>query len=317
MLNVPELERRWKRHRRRKFIPLYTAISIALITSVLLLFIYLSPDVKKFSTVQNQKITPNQVAVSNEKKQTKPTAALPIAASDSNTTSPKKPPLNEQTASPDLEAAQSAPSNAPKLAPSMAFMKDVENEVLDYYFQDAASSASLSSAASIVEPKATPDSTTELPSIQAHPITTPKRTNDGVAAMETKKSKISEAPHTQKIIFQEEKAPDRVMHIQRENDMKDIQDVIARFKKNKNPALSLFVAKRYYRIGNYQQAYNYALITNELDNNIEDSWLIFAKSLYKLGQTKMAVKTLKTYQSDSGSVKAKITLDQMTEGNFE
>jgi len=317
MLNVPELERRWKRHRRRKFIPLYTAISIALITSVLLLFIYLSPDVKKFSTVQNQKTTPNQVAVSNEKKQTKPTAALPIAASDSNTTSPQKPHLNEQTASPDLEAAQSAPSNAPKLAPSMAFMKDVENEVLDYYFQDTASSVSLSSGAAVVEPKDTPHSNTELPSIQAHPIPTTKQTSDGAATTHKKKPQVSEASPAQNSAFQEPKAPPRIMHIQRENDMKDIQDVIARFKKNKNPALSLFVAKRYYRIGNYQQAYNYALITNELDNNIEDSWLIFAKSLYKLGQTKMAVKTLKTYQSDSGSVKAKITLDQMTEGNFE
>ncbi|MEJ2469241.1 MAG: hypothetical protein P8Y51_09345, partial [Campylobacterales bacterium] len=107
------------------------------------------------------------------------------------------------------------------------------------------------------------------------------------------------------------------MMIQRENDMKDIQDVIARFKKNKNPVLSLFVAKRYYQIGNFQQAYNYALITNELDSGIEDSWLIFAKSLYKLDQKDMAIKTLKTYVQDSSSVKAKITLDQMEKGTFE
>lgn len=107
------------------------------------------------------------------------------------------------------------------------------------------------------------------------------------------------------------------MLIQRENDMKDIQDVVARFKKNKNPALSLFVAKRYYRIGNYQQAYNYALITNELDSNIEDSWLIFAKSLYKLDQKEMAIKTLKTYYEESGSVKAKITIDQMEKGSLQ
>lgn len=106
------------------------------------------------------------------------------------------------------------------------------------------------------------------------------------------------------------------MHIQRESDMKDIQDVIARFKKNKNPALSLFVAKRYYNIGNYQQAYNYALITNELDSNIEDSWLIFSKSLYYLNQKEMAIKTLQTYYQDSGSVKAKIALDQMNNGEL-
>ena len=107
------------------------------------------------------------------------------------------------------------------------------------------------------------------------------------------------------------------MLIRRENDMKDIQDVIKRFKKNKNPALSLFVAKRYYRIGSYQEAYNYALMTNELDSNIEDSWLIFAKSLYKLDQKEMAIKTLKTYYDDSGSVKAKITLDQMKKGTLK
>ena len=97
----------------------------------------------------------------------------------------------------------------------------------------------------------------------------------------------------------------------------DINDVIRRFKKNKNPALSLFIAKRYYEMKNYQKAYNYALVTNEIDNNIEESWLIFVKSLVKLGQKEMAVKTLNSYIEHSGSTRAKLLLEDIAQGTFQ
>ena len=70
----------------------------------------------------------------------------------------------------------------------------------------------------------------------------------------------------------------------------DIDSVIKRFNENNNPVLSLFIARKYYELGDYNKAYNYALITNRINNDIEDSWIVFAKSLVKMGKKDKAVK---------------------------
>jgi len=97
----------------------------------------------------------------------------------------------------------------------------------------------------------------------------------------------------------------------------DLKDVIRRFKKNKNPALSLFIAKRYYQLGKYQKSYNYALMTNEIDKNIDESWIIFSKSLVKLGQHELAIVTLKSYLKSSQSTQAEILLRKIESGSFK
>jgi len=107
------------------------------------------------------------------------------------------------------------------------------------------------------------------------------------------------------------------INISNKETQNDIQYVIKRFKKNNNPALSLFVAKKYYKIGNYQQAYNYALITNEINNDIEQSWIIFAKSLVKLNKKDLAIKTLSKYVKHSHSGNAKVLLDNIKSGKFQ
>ncbi|MDD5373878.1 MAG: CDC27 family protein [Sulfurimonas sp.] len=101
------------------------------------------------------------------------------------------------------------------------------------------------------------------------------------------------------------------------NDEDDIKDVIKRFNVNHNPALSLFVAKRYYQLGEYENAYNYALATNEINNNMEESWIIFSKSLVKMNKKDQAVETLKKYISHSQSSQAKQLLDEIQSGKFK
>lgn len=100
-------------------------------------------------------------------------------------------------------------------------------------------------------------------------------------------------------------------------DNSDLKDVIKRFKKNKNPVLGLFIAKRYYDAGEYQKSYNYALITNEIDKNIEESWITFSKSLVKLGQKKLAINTLKSYLKTTKSTKATTLLQNIQSGEFK
>ncbi len=112
---------------------------------------------------------------------------------------------------------------------------------------------------------------------------------------------------------QEEKVQITIKRRESEN---DIKEVIKRFQKNNNPALSLFAAKKYYELGNYKQAYNYALVTNKINNDIEDSWLIFAKSLVKLGKKEQALKTLREYIKYSHSSNAQVLLDEIQRGKF-
>ena len=97
----------------------------------------------------------------------------------------------------------------------------------------------------------------------------------------------------------------------------DLQDVIKRFKKTNNPTLGIFLAKRYYDMQKYNLSYNYALLTNQIDNKLDMSWIIFTKSLVKLGQKDMAIKTLKTYIKDSDSQQATVLLDEIESGRFK
>jgi translation initiation factor 2 beta subunit (eIF-2beta)/eIF-5 len=114
----------------------------------------------------------------------------------------------------------------------------------------------------------------------------------------------------------EEKKPKITIEV-KQTSAKEIQQIVKRFKKTNNPILSLFIAKKYYDMGNYNQSYNYALITNQIDNTIEDSWIIFAKSLVKLKQKGRAIKILQAYIDKSGSNKAKILLDNIKTGKFQ
>lgn len=105
--------------------------------------------------------------------------------------------------------------------------------------------------------------------------------------------------------------------IVRQTSQNEINEVVKRFNKNNNPALSLFIAKKYYELGEYRKAYNYALKTNNINNDIEASWIIFAKSLVKLNEKDMAVKTLSKYVKHSSSNRARVLLNNIVLGKFK
>jgi len=104
--------------------------------------------------------------------------------------------------------------------------------------------------------------------------------------------------------------------IKHKNNNQDIENLVKRFEKNNNPSLSLFIAKKYYKQGKYDKAYKYALITNDLDNKIEDSWLIFTKSLVKLDRKQKAINLLTKYIKHSNSENAKLLLDEIKDGKL-
>ncbi|ADR33384.1 hypothetical protein Sulku_0718 [Sulfuricurvum kujiense DSM 16994] len=97
----------------------------------------------------------------------------------------------------------------------------------------------------------------------------------------------------------------------------DIESVIRRFKETSDPNLGLFIARYYYAQGNYNDAYNFALKTNNINNKMDESWIIFSKSLVKLGKMDQAKKTLKLYIAESNSDTARSLLDSIEQGTFK
>lgn len=310
MLNVPELERRWQRYRRLRRMPYFIAGAVGIL-AIIGAFVGFS----KLGSLSVEPATPEQ----KEQKHVKTSHTQPALQTQREQNSSATPKAFS-TKNSDTTATPEAPAAKTKLAPSMHFMNDFESDVMDYYISDEQADSTPPARAPAPQPtKAQPvmpqpkpvqsqsqprREISSLPSITPQTAAPTSTSEQPATVTETSPapSNVQSAPQNQNMV------------IERDDSMKDVQDVIARFKKNKNPALSLFVAKRYYSAGDYQQAYNYALMTNELNSNIEDAWLIFAKSLYKLDQKDMAIKTLKAYIQQSGSVKAKITLQHMQSG---
>jgi hypothetical protein len=104
----------------------------------------------------------------------------------------------------------------------------------------------------------------------------------------------------------------KLTSIKRDDAAFDIHELEERFKNNSNPNLGLYIARYHYDHANYPESYNYALKTNAINSTMEESWLIFAKSLVKLGKEDQAKKTLQLYISNSNSQNAKNYLDTLS-----
>jgi len=89
------------------------------------------------------------------------------------------------------------------------------------------------------------------------------------------------------------------------------QDVKNRFSLAPDPDDSLFLARNYFKDKKYKKAAHWALETNKLNGDIEESWLIFAESKAKTGQRNEAIRVLSSYVSKSGSVKAQKLLKKL------
>jgi len=83
------------------------------------------------------------------------------------------------------------------------------------------------------------------------------------------------------------------------------KDVEKRFLQSHDVDDSLFLAKSYYKKGLYKKAEHWALETNKIDENIEESIFIFVKAKAKLGHKNEAVSILTNYISRRPSQEAK------------
>ena len=187
------------------------------------------------------------------------------------------------------------PNDKLVLQPSLGFIDNVSNSVNTSY-NDNLNSIPETKIEDLVEPKVKYNPAKTAVKEAPVPLLTTSKNNINTPIKEIQAKKIDIEVHS---------ADD------------DLQDIIKRFKKTNNPTLGLFLAKRYYDTQKYDLAYNYALLTNQIDSKLDMSWIIFAKSLVKLGHKDMAIKTLKTYIKDSDSRQGAILLDEIESGRFK
>lgn len=251
MLNVFELEKKWKRYKLRSYIP-YIIISISsLVILAITLFVLL---------LQKKEVKDLEKNIKEEyplKVETPKTSIKPI------------------------------PSTEPVIVKKIPVVKPITPTPTPM-------------------PKIVPQENRAIAKVQA---TTPPKP----IALKEPENRL-EAEQEVEITPQKEEP---TIKIKRQKNNQDINDVIKRFNVNHNPALSLFIAKKYYELGEYKKSYNYALITNEINNDIESSWIIFAKSLVKMKKKDKAIQVLQKYISYTGSNRASILLDNIISGKFK
>ncbi len=89
-----------------------------------------------------------------------------------------------------------------------------------------------------------------------------------------------------------------------------LENVIERFKKEKDPYDSLFLASTYYSSGEYAKAHDWAVETNKIAN-INESWMVLAKAKYKLGKKEEALELLKSFLKTQDSKEAEKLMEKI------
>ncbi len=297
MLNTRELEKRWLRYKIKSYIP-HAIILLSLIVIIGIVSIFAT------STTDKEQKSP---AIITKKSIVQEEIKKPIIQNiqkEQNISTPKEivqPPIEKVV---DTQPKQLIQADEEKLtlSPSMDFMRRMQNEEQQPYYKVA----SPVKKKTLKKRKVVQENIVEEEYMEIEQKSKAKKIKTQEAPVKIVKKDSTQKPYKKQIIT-----------IERRDSQNDIKEIISRFKKNNNPALSLFVAKKYYELGDYEQAYNYALVTNGINNDIEDSWLIFAKSLVKLNKREMAIKTLREYLKYSHSGNARILLNDIKSGKFK
>ncbi|MGB2553577.1 transformation system protein [Campylobacter sp. MOP51] len=80
-----------------------------------------------------------------------------------------------------------------------------------------------------------------------------------------------------------------------------VDELKSKFDRTNSSELATLIAKKYYDIQDYKSSEKWSVIANELNSDNEESWVIFAKSKYNLGQKYDAVRVLKIYNEKANS----------------
>ncbi len=286
MLNVRDLEQQWLKYKIKSYYP-HLFAALAILITVVGFIIYLDHDTTKKITLAP---APNKKIVTEQNNIHVNTALAVETNSTVQLNSIKKSKKSEPIVETKIAQKQivSDVTTPKRLTPSFSFLNLIDTSTTSTQQQKKQNRKT-------VIPTIKPASEEVLKTEE----TIPKAPEQVVAKN-----------------MPQQKTPTGIK-INRVKTQKEIQDIIRRFKENKNPALGLYLSRYYYKIQNYQKSYNYALNTNQIDKNIEESWLIFASSQVKLKKKDAAIKTLIVYIKHTDSINAKNLLHSIRNGDFK
>ena len=289
MLNTHDLEKRWLQYKIKSYIP-YLVLVLTLIFILTAVVFFMNDSQEDSNKVKNNSVQrTEQTSLEKQEEKTKPVQTkVQTAIANKPIYQTKE---DKKEPAPQISSTQ----NNVILKPSMDFMKKLHTSTPDSYHPTSIPTKKKTEKKVLKKRK------------EVSKQKVPKEEYIEIEAQKPIQEITEKAPQEQKV----------QITIKRRESENDIKEVIKRFQKNNNPALSLFAAKKYYELGNYKQAYNYALVTNKINNDIEESWLIFAKSLVKLGKKEQALKTLHEYIKYSHSSNAQILFDEIQRGKFQ
>jgi len=285
MLNVRDLEERWLKYKIKSYSPyLFGGIILLVLLTVFALYttkepikINTKPSVVKKDTIEETLHVKTQQKTVTTSPKVSVSKKLPIEKETSITSKN----LHVNTSATPVEETPQ------RLQPSFSFLNAIEREPIH--------------------------NIAKVPQIKKT-----KKINTQIKPAAEKRPPVETVPVAAVVVEAkpEPKLPTGIK-IDHTKTHKEVQDIIHRFETNKNPALGLYLARYYYKMQNYEKAYNYALSTNHIDSNIEECWLIFASSQVKLGKKDDAVKTLIAYIKNSDSLNAKNLLHNIRTGAFQ
>ncbi len=84
-----------------------------------------------------------------------------------------------------------------------------------------------------------------------------------------------------------------------------------KFYATNNISFSLLLSEKFLEKKEYKKALKWALISNEIDENSEKSWILFAKAKMKLGKPQDALNALNIYLKNNNSIQVKKVLDDL------
>ena len=84
-----------------------------------------------------------------------------------------------------------------------------------------------------------------------------------------------------------------------------------KFYATNNIEFSLLLSEKFFEKKSYAKALKWALISNEIDEASEQSWILFAKSKVKLGKKQDAINALNMYLKSKNSIQVKKILDDI------
>jgi len=112
--------------------------------------------------------------------------------------------------------------------------------------------------------------------------------------------------------IQENSVPTKIsLDIVETSSISAYEDVEKRFAQSHDIDDALFLAKSYFKLAKYNKAMYWSYEVNKLDNNIEESILVFAQSKVYLGKKNEGLSILESYIGKSNSQKAKLILERI------